>query len=119
MGQKSWSWFELYPKADLIAYLLMHRDGITGVALSGSIAQEKPEGHDIDLVAFHNGTLPDGSYNDPVQIRYGVGVIRGALSSSEFSARSSDGSHRPVVKCQWTAPLWTSGCCGIVSTSSR
>lgn len=42
-----------------------------GVALTGSLARmEESKIHDIDLVVFHNGTIPDGSAECPKKERF-------------------------------------------------
>lgn len=39
--------------------------GVTGVAITGSLARLERYCHDVDLVVFHDGTLEDGSCRDP------------------------------------------------------
>lgn len=60
---------ELLPRADLLTYLLMQNEHVTGVGLTGSFSREYTRPlrkiHDIDLVVFHDGTLDDGSVQDP------------------------------------------------------
>ena len=58
---------ELLSRADLLTYLLMQNEHITGVALTGSFARRKRKIHDIDLVVFHDGTMEDGSVQDPAR----------------------------------------------------
>jgi len=62
---KRWRPEELLPKADLLSYLLLQHPHIVGVALTGSLARREPKIHDIDLVVFHDGTMEDGSAQDP------------------------------------------------------
>lgn len=65
MSCRRWKPEELWPRAELIAHLILEDTRITGVALTGSLARMEPLSHDIDLVCLHDGGLRDGSSQDP------------------------------------------------------
>lgn len=91
---RRWSPEELMPRVDLLAYLLMQNEHITGVGLTGSFAREYTRNarriHDIDLVVFHDGTLEDGSAQDPERMEpyYNNDIFLHAILPQEGACRA-------------------------------
>lgn len=65
---KRWKPEELLPRAELLSCVLQLDSRVIGVALTGSLARLEPKIHDIDLVVFHGGSMPDGISQDPTRI---------------------------------------------------
>jgi len=65
---KRWKPEELLPKAELLSCILQLDSRVIGVALTGSLARLEHKIHDIDLVVFHGGSMPDGIAQDPARI---------------------------------------------------
>ncbi|MBI2122249.1 MAG: hypothetical protein HYT98_03935 [Candidatus Sungbacteria bacterium] len=65
---KRWKPEELLPRAELLSCLLQCDSRVIGVALTGSLARLEPKIHDIDLVIFHGGSMPNGISQDPARI---------------------------------------------------
>lgn len=91
---RRWGPRELLPRADLLTYLLMQNEHITGVGLTGSFAREYARDrraiHDIDLVVFHDGTLKDGSAQDPERMEpyYNNDIFLHDIVTEEGAARA-------------------------------
>ena len=65
---KRWKPEELLPKAELLSCVLQLDSRVIGVALTGSLARLEPKIHDIDLVIFHGGSMPNGTAQDPARV---------------------------------------------------
>ena len=61
----AWNAQYLWPKAELVSFLLMQNENVCGVALTGSLARFEHAVHDLDFVILHNGKLKDGSAKEP------------------------------------------------------
>lgn len=63
-----WSAEELLEKTDVLSALLMNHPAVTGVAVTGSVARMEEDAHDLDLVVFHDGSLPIGGFRQRDEI---------------------------------------------------
>lgn len=88
MSRQHWSPETLLPKAELLAFFLTLNKHVTGVALTGSLARFEPRVHDIDLVVFHDGQLPEGGCRVP-ETANGLGhdVSLSAVLGAELARR--------------------------------